>query len=220
MIGDVLQAHLFCHPDWNARLAASLAAGSTGALIFLSSCSVLPKTETLEVYQLPASAINRSAQENNRPWALHIATPRSSQITDSVRVLVLQQDNQISAYKGVRWSDPAPILVRDRLINAFRADGGLRSVSSNNKLSSDLELDGDLGAFQMEYTNGIASVNIRFYAILVQPARNSIVATRSFEVRQSAEGKDIREVMAAFGRATDTLASEIIDWTLQHGPGP
>lgn len=202
------------------RVTVRLAAGLAGTLILLSSCSVLPKAETLEIYQLPPSSIVPSTQGNSGAGALRIATPHSSQVTDSVRVLVLR-DNRISAYKGVRWSDPAPVLLRNRLARVFRTDGRFSSVGSgDDDLPTSLELGGDLSKFQVEYRNGMPAVNIEFYVILVQPAPYRIVATRRFEISQPMEGKEMPDVMAAFGKATDKLAAEIIEWTLQPGPVP
>jgi cholesterol transport system auxiliary component len=193
--------------------------GAVMGLVLLSSCSILPKAEALQIYQLPSSSIHHSSQANSLPWALRIATPHSSQVIDSMRVLVRGQGNRISAYKGIRWSDSAPILLRDQLAEAFRTDGRFSSVSSgNNNLMADLELGGDLTAFQVEYKNGTPAVNIRFYATLVQSGRNRIVATRSFEIVEPVQGREIPEVIAAFGRAADRLAAEVIDWTLQYEP--
>lgn len=210
MMGPALQPQYFCR---FGPISAVM------GLVFLSSCSILPKAEKLEIYQLPSSSIPRSARAGSLQWALRITTPHSSQLTDSMRVLVLRQDTQISAYKGIRWSNPAPILLRDKLAEAFRTDGRFSSVSSgNNNLMADLELGGDLTAFQVEYKNGIPAVNIRLYATLVQSGRSRIVATRSFEIIEPVQGREIPEVIATFGRATDRLAAEIIDWTLQHEP--
>ena len=210
MMGRALRPQYFCR---FGPMSAVM------GLVFLSSCSILPKAEKLEIYQLPSSSIPRSAQAGSLPWALRIATPHSSQLTDSMRVLVLRQENQISAYKGIRWGNPAPILLRDQLAEAFRTDGRFSSVSSgNNNLMADLELGGDLTAFQVEYKNGTPAVNIRLYATLVQSGRSRIVATRSFEIAEPVQGREIPEVIAAFGRATDRLAAEIIDWTLQYEP--
>lgn len=210
MMGRALRPQYFCRFGLMSTVMG---------LVFLSSCSILPKAEKLEIYQLPSSSIPRSAQAGSLLWALRIATPHSSQVTDNTRVLVLRQENRISAYKGIRWGNPAPILLRDQLAEAFRTDGRFSSVSSgNNNLMADLELGGDLTAFQVEYRNGIPAVNIRFYATLVQSGRNRIVATRSFEIVEPVQGREIPEVIAAFGRATDRLAAEIIDWTLQHEP--
>ncbi len=67
MMGRALRPQYFCR--------FGLISAVMG-LVFLSSCSILPKAEKLEIYQLPSSSIPRSAQANSLPWALRIATPK------------------------------------------------------------------------------------------------------------------------------------------------
>jgi cholesterol transport system auxiliary component len=193
--------------------------GIATILLFVSSCSILPATENLEIYQLPAAESAPRSSGDSLPWTLRLATPYSSYIIDSPRVLALRQGNQLSSYKGIRWSDPAPILLRNRLVAAFRADGRFNSVSngSSNNLATDLELGGDLSAFQVEYTNGGPQATIRFYATLSQPLRNRIVAARSFEVSEPVQSRGTSEIITAFGLSADRLAAEIIDWTTRQG---
>ena len=193
--------------------------GIATILLFVSSCSILPATENLEIYQLPAAESPSHSSGDSLPWTLRLATPYSSYITDSPRVLALRQGNQLSSYKGIHWSDPAPILLRNRLVAAFRADGRFNSVSngSSNNLATDLELGGDLSAFQVEYTNDRPQATIRFYATLSQPLRNRIVAARSFEVSEPVQSRGTSEIITAFGLSADRLAAEIIDWTVQQG---
>jgi cholesterol transport system auxiliary component len=193
--------------------------GIATILLFLSSCSILPATENLEIYQLPAAELASHSSGDSLPWTLRLATPYSSYIIDSPRVLALRQGNQLSSYKGIRWSDPAPVLLRNRLAAAFRADGRFNSVSngSSNNLATDLELGGDLSAFQVEYTNGGPHATIRFYATLSQPLRNRIVAARNFEVSEPVQSRGTSEIITAFGLSADRLAAEIIDWTVRQG---
>jgi cholesterol transport system auxiliary component len=133
-------------------------------------------------------------------------------------VLILRQDNRISAYKGVRWSDSPAVLLRNQLTTAFRADGRLSVLSDKNvNLARDLELSGELYSFHVEYVGGKPAAVIRFYAGLVQPARNRVIASRGFETRQPVEGKGMPEVVAAFGKGADDVARQIINWTVQHG---
>ncbi len=213
MINSLCRAKIICR------------VGMLMAALSLSACSILPKPETLIVYQLPASAVSRQTETRTLPalpWSLLIATPYSSQVIDSQRVLVVPQGSQVSAYSGVRWSDPAPILLRDRLAGAFRANGRLNSVSiDTGNVAADFELGGDLVAFQVVYQDGIPVVHIHYDASLTRPDDNRVVATRRFDVAQPVQGKETPEVVVAFGRAADRLAAEMVKWTLQsaaHSP--
>lgn len=189
-------------------------------VLMLSACSILPKQETLIVYQLPAMASSGQAETTRPhalPWSLRVATPYSSQAIDSERILVVPQGSQISAYSGVRWSDPAPVLMRNRLVSAFRANGLLSSVSIDNSgVDADFELGGDLVAFQSVYEDGVPIVRIHYEASLTQPDSNRIIATRRFEVAEPVHGKEAPEVVEAFGRAADRLVADMVKWTLQH----
>lgn len=188
-------------------------------VLAVSACSILPEPEVLAVYQLPASATaNNGTPDGKQPrHSLRISTPYSSHIIDSARVVVVPQGSQLSAYSGVRWSDPAPILVRDRLASAFRSNSRLASVSTDHdNIDADMELTGDLSAFQIEYHNGMPVVHIRLDAALVRSATNRASATRRFEITQPVQGKEIPQVIAAFGAATDRLAVDVVDWTMEH----
>ncbi len=188
------------------------------AMGFLSACSVLPKPETLTVYQLQAPSMEKRAQSRPVPWSLRIATPYSSQVIDSMRVLVLPEPNQVSAYSKARWSDPAPILVRNYLTAAFRASGALASVSTDvSNGQADYELGGDLIAFQVEYVDEAPAVRIRLDATLTQEATNRLVSARSFEIRQAVDGKEVPEVIAAFEVAIDQLSAQVRQWVVQQG---
>jgi len=190
------------------------------ALLFLSGCSVLPKTESLTIYRLPGgafSSINNPAPAAGTPWSLRVATPYSTQIVDNSRILVMPKGSEVSAYSGVRWGDASPVLLRNRLAGAFRADGRFASVvTDDSNFESDLELGGDLAAYQVEYKDDAPIVHIRYDATLAQPASNRVVATHRFEVFERVKGKDAPEVVEAFGVATDRLAMQVVDWTLQR----
>src|SRR5690606_27971915 len=99
--------------------------GMAAALLLLSARSILPATENLEVYPLPADGrapgLSGHPSGDPLPWTLRLATPNSSHMTDSPRILALRQGGQLSSYKGIRWSDSPPVLLRNRLAAAFRA---------------------------------------------------------------------------------------------------
>jgi cholesterol transport system auxiliary component len=181
--------------------------------LLLGGCSILPRSEAPNVYLLPATPAAVAPRQAVLQESLRIATPHAARALDSTRIAVLPQDNVITSYEGARWSDRAPRLLRDRLLDALRTDGRFAALSSDEaQLQADLELTGDLRAFQSEYVQGVPVVVIRYDAQLVQSRSQKIVATHRFDIRQPVTGKEVPQVVTAFGQATDQLAAQVITW--------
>lgn len=188
-----------------------------GLFSLFSACSVLPEAETLRIFLLPTAPVEPQASETTRQQALRINTPQASRILASQRIAVVPQGNEISAYGGARWSDAAPVLLRDRLIEAFQRDGRMPSVSNEDaNLYADYSLHSDLRAFQSVYVDGKPVVLITLDTRLVEVNTQHTLANRRFEVRQPASDTGIEQVVEAFGKASDRLSREVVDWTLAN----
>lgn len=190
----------------------------TFLLSTLAGCSVLPEAEALRVFLLPSTTSPQAeAAGPQLEKALRITTPQASRVLASERIAVIPQGNQISAYQGARWSDTAPVLLRDRLIEAFQQDGRLAEVSSEDaNLPADMVLYSDLRAFQSEYRDGQPHAVIRLDARLVDRQTRQTLATRRFEVSQASTGTPVDLVVEAFGKAGDALSGDVLKWTLEH----
>lgn len=192
-----------------ARLALPLIA-------LLSSCSILPKQEMSKVYTLPSAPGARPQAPAAVTWALRVASPNAPRALDNARIAVVPQANTITVYAGARWSDTVPHLFRDRLANAFRDSGRVPALSTDDgSLAADYELGGSLAAFQSDYVDGKPVVTIRYDAILADTRRHRIVGSRRFEVSEPVAGKEVPQVVEAFGRAMDKLSGEVVGWTLK-----
>lgn len=188
-----------------------------GLFSAVSACSVLPESETLRIFLLPTTATPQQSSEPTLQHALRINTPQASRILSSQRIAVVPQGNEISAYGGARWSDAAPALLRDRLIEAFQRDGRMPSVSNEDvNLYADLSLHSDLRAFQSEYVDGKPVVLIKLDARLVNRNNQHTLANRRFEIRQPSSGTDVEQVVEAFGKASDRLSAEVLEWMIGH----
>lgn len=188
-----------------------------GLITTLSACSVLPESETLRIFLLPPATTAQQSATPQTQQALRINTPQASRILSSQRIAVVPQGNEISAYRAARWSDAAPVLLRDRLIEAFQRDGRMPSVSNEDvNLHADLSLHSDLRAFQSVYADGKPEVVITLDARLVSRNDQHTLANRRFEVRQPSADTSVEQVVEAFGQASDRLSSEIVAWTLSH----
>lgn len=183
-------------------------------LTLLGGCSILPQSAPPRVYLLPSQAAKPSAAPAVS-WSLRLNQPQASQALDNTRIAVLPASNQISSYAGSRWSDPAPRLLRNHLLNAWQNDGRLPALSSDDdNLPADFSLGSELQAFQTEYQQGAASVVIRLQARLVDSRSQRIVASQGFEVRQPLANTQVPAVVSAFGKASDQLAARLLSWTL------
>lgn len=185
------------------------------AAVAINACTILPESPPQDVFRLPPSAIE--ARDGGTDMPLRIARPSAGDVLNSVRIAVVPEGNRLSVYEGVRWSSPAPVLWRDQLLDAFRKDGRVERLSSGGEgLRADFELGGALRAFQTEYREGKPEVIIHFDARLVDTGGRRIVASRRFAATAKVAGDQVPAVVEAFGRATDALASQLIDWTVQH----
>ncbi len=186
------------------------------AILALAACSVLPKAETPNIYLLPATPLPAATAAPTN-LALRVAAPATPRTLEGTRVAVVPETNVITAYKGSRWSDSVPSLLRDRILDAFRDDGRIAKLSTDeDNLHADFELGGDLRAFQSEYRQGAPVVVIRYDARLVDARTEYILASRTFTVTQPAAGKEIPQVIVAFGQASDALSAQMVAWTIEQ----
>ncbi|WP_449430374.1 ABC-type transport auxiliary lipoprotein family protein [Pseudomonas putida] len=179
-----------------------------------SACSILPQSEPVDLYRLPVHQASRAAAP--LAWSLRLNKPLASEALAGARIAVIPQGDVISSYKGARWSDPAPVLVRNRLLDGFQRDGQVQRLSADDSnLQADYELAGELQAFQSEYqADGTVQVVIRYDARLVQGRSQRIQASKRFEVRQPLADKQVSAVVAGFGAASDQLVSQVVSWTV------
>jgi cholesterol transport system auxiliary component len=228
-----------------ARPRRAFAAAALCAIALLPACSVLPEAAPLDVYVLPVStgapgasanvspgnsiaspaatstpaggAPSASAAARALPWSLRVVRPAAGVHLAGQRIVVMPEGNRVSVYQGAGWSDPAPALLRDRLLEAFRADGRVGALSSDERqLHADFELDSDLRAFQSEYRGGRPEAVLRLDARLVHTASRRIVASRTFEQRQPTADPAVPAVVQAFGAAADRLSAEVVEWTVRE----
>ena len=186
------------------------------ALALVSACSILPKPDPSDVYRLAsAQPVTQGAQVS---WSLRVNKPQTSEFLDSPRIAVVPNGDLISSYANSRWSDPSPVLLRNRFMDGFQRDGRVTLLSTDDtNLQADYELGGQLQAFQSEYHGSTVEVVIRLDARLVRGRDQRIIASRRFEVRQPVNDTQVPAVVAGFGLAGDQLNKQVVDWVVTQG---
>jgi cholesterol transport system auxiliary component len=149
---------------------------------------------------------------------LRLNKPQASEALNSPNIAVIPQGDVISSYKGSRWSDPAPVLLRNRLLDGFQRDGRVTLLSTDDSnFQADMEMGGSLQAFQTEYQGSSTSVVVRLDALLVRGYDQRILASKRFEVRQPLSDVQVPAVVAGFGQASDQLTAQVVNWAVEQG---
>ena len=188
------------------------------ALALVSACTILPKPDPSDVYRLAAT--QTASQGAPVSWSLRLTKPQTSEFLDSPRIAVVPNGDLISSYTNSRWSDPSPVLLRNRLLDGFQRDGRVTLLSTDDtNLQADYELGGQLQAFQSEYRGSTVEVVVRLDARLARGSDQRIIASRRFEVRQPLADTKVPAVVAGFGLAGDQLNKQVVDWVVQQGNG-
>lgn len=187
---------------------------------FVTACGgLLPKAAPFDVYRLPDPVATASSAAPVA-WQLRVTSPDAPRMLSGPHIAVVHGGTQVSVYAGARWAEAVPQLVRDRLIAAFRADGRVAMVSSDDDdLGADFTLGSRLDAFQADYTghDNKPVVTIRLEAWLLPAGAGKPVANRSFVASAPAANEAVTAVVAAFGQAADDIDRQIVAWTVATG---
>ena len=200
------------------RLAGSICVAL--GLGLLSACSILPKPELVDQYMLPSAQAPAASRSGAVNWSLRLDKPMASLALNNQNIAVVPQSNLVSYYKGARWSDPAPALVRNRLLDAFLQDGRIKGLSTDDSnLQADYELGGELLAFQTHYNGNNPEVLIQYNARLVRTSDQRVIGSKRFDVRQPLNDPKVPSVVAGFGQAADVMSAQVVQWVIQQGQG-
>ena len=188
------------------------------AALTLGACASLTGTKEPFTTYAPRYAQPAATNAQRVDWQLAIDTPQSSDALDTSRMLVMPTPGAIETYKGGRWADTTPLMLRGLLVQAFQDSGRIAGVGAiTSGLHADYSLGVDLYDFETQYRDGAPHAVIRFTAKLTDFSVNRIRASRTFEADAPVGGALAGDAAAAFEQALATVLPQVIDWTLEQG---
>ena len=186
-----------------------------GGLLWLSACSVLPESEPVTVFEFPSPTMQAAGTGEMVDVSLRINTPLTGFALVGPRILVNPDGYELKTYKGARWSDPSPALLREYIARSFNQHGAIANVSTDEHgLHADVHLSSNLRRFQVVYADG-AEVIIELDARLVEAGTLRVLADRTFITRHPLKDEQLPGVVAAYGQASEKLTAELLPWALQ-----
>ena len=191
-----------------------LASGMLAGLLTLSACTLIPESEALKVYQFPQPAQSDTRTAQPPSVSLRVDTPQAGYAYSGPRLMVQTEADQLLSYKGVRWSDPTPTLLREYLALAFQRQGAMSTVTTDeNALYADVHLGSDLRRFQVVDSNE-PHILIELQARLINPESRRVYVSHDFIVRQPISNTSIQQVIEGYEQASAELATQLLDWAV------
>ena len=186
-------------------------------LVGLSGCTLLPHSEPVTLYQLPAARMTQDSAllPGIAPQtALCLATPQATGLLTGNRIVVVQ-DSALSTYPGARWNVAMPLLWRDYLLDAFQRDGRIPHLCTEQEaILTDYVLNATLDACHYRHDAQSPQVILRMTLRLVSTKNQRMIASQQFTLHEPVAGQQIDALVGAFGRAGNRLAAAVIPWTV------
>jgi cholesterol transport system auxiliary component len=198
-----------------AGFGTALATGGCSPVRLLTSGRP-PSLYTLTPAKEFAAGLPRAA------WQLLIETPLANSAVDTPRIALGQVGNRLTYYADANWIDTGPDMIQSLLVESFENSRRIVAVGAERSgLRADFILKTDLRDFQAtvldEDGKSPPEARVRINAKLVRMPRRNIIASDTFEATIRAQTPSLRDVVAAFDRAAETVLRRIVEWTLQQG---
>jgi cholesterol transport system auxiliary component len=201
---------LFSRRNLLLGAAAGLGTGLTGC------GGLIPQAPPSNLYTLsPKTTFH--ADMPRVDWQLVVEEPYAAGGLDTHRIVIMTNPYEIKYYADARWAERAPRMVQTLLVESFENTGKIVAVGRQSiGLRSDFNVKSELREFQAELRNGatIPDVRVGINTKLIAQPNQQIVASASFERRETAANTDMLSVIAAFDRALGHVIREIVQWTL------
>jgi cholesterol transport system auxiliary component len=197
----------------NIRLPALL------LVLPLAACSSLLNVQRtpFTIYSPKLAAPAAAASAPRVDWQLAVETPLASDALDTARIVVMPSPGVIEVYPGARWSDSAPALLRNLIVQGFEDSQRIVGVgSAASGLRADYALAIEVRDFQLEMEGGKHAA-IRLQLRLLDYTTNRVLAARAFDAQAPAATTDAAAAFGAFQDALNRIVPELVEWTLREG---
>lgn len=195
------------------------AAFVASSAILLTACGGLlgPSEAPPQMYVLhPQFAPLPNAPQTQ--WQIDVAPPAASDVLDTKRI-ALTRGLTMDYYANAAWTDQAPDLIQDLIVEAFEKSGKIKAVGRpSGGVRGDLLLTTNVSDFSAHYAteNGIPTITVDIVAKLITATHHDVVATYEARHEEQASVNSVPAVVQAFNDATGQAIEDIVGWALNN----
>jgi cholesterol transport system auxiliary component len=143
--------------------------------------------------------------------SIQVLHPIGAPGLDGPRIILVQADHRMNFYVGSRWAAPLPDVVEALAVETLRAAGEWQSVQdSASAFPPEYVLQISVRRFEADYTAGATpQINVVLDCSLGARQGRELVASYVAQGSASAASDRMREVVAAFERASNTALASL-----------
>ena len=184
----------------------------------LAGCGLLSDAPQRQLYRttpafaFPAGLPHVGAQ-------LLVAAPTAPAGLDTRRIALSRTPVSLDYYAAAEWTDRAPFLVQDALVEGFEKSAAMPAVGPDRGgLRADYVLDGAIEDFAASYDSpdGAPLVRVSLTARLVRMPERKIVAHTAVKREERAAANALPDIVPAFDAALGGASQEIVTWTVTN----
>lgn len=187
------------------------------AILLLAGCGLTRQLDPVSVLA-PEVALSPDQSLPDVDWAIQVRRPVSDRMRDSERLFVRVGGSRLQAYPGAVWLDQAPDMLQALTVQALEDSGRFQGVGRAGGLRSRFALDTGIRRFDAVDDGGPdLQVELVLQVSLISQRSGQVVASRTFELNQRSNGKQIDPLVAAFERSLAAYFSDLLPWVLEQG---
>jgi len=182
--------------------------GVAAVLWLASGCALLtpPEPVAIDQYVLEYESTGKSPLQDAP--VLVVTIPRAHGGYDTPRMAYMQQAYGLRYYTLSRWADTPARMLAPLLAEAVQETGRFQAVYAvPGSIAADLRLDTELVQLHQDFTRQPSAVHLAMRAQLVDVRKGRVIATRQFDVVESADTDDAYGGVLAANRAVGQLLS-------------
>lgn len=202
------------------RLGQAMRGLPVVAALLLGGCLGLAPNETAQVYVLTP----KTTFDPGRPpvgWQMLVEEPLAQAGFDSARIAVRKSPIELDYLADATWSDTAPAMVQDLLVDSFDSSDRIQAVSPDALgLRADYTLKSEIRAFQAEFPYGYedrtdAVARVRIAVRIARTVDREIVASETFEAEARITEGGTPGIVAAFDAALGKVLRDVVQYALE-----
>jgi cholesterol transport system auxiliary component len=143
--------------------------------------------------------------------SIQVLHPVGAPGLDGPRIILVQADHRMNFYVGSRWAAPLPDVIEALAVETLRAAGEWQSVQdSTSAFPPEYVLQISVRRFEADYTTGgTPQINVVLDCTLGARQGRELVASYVAQGSAPAASDRMREVVAAFERASNTALASL-----------